>query len=163
MIPTATQIEVRIAGLAVTANADATLVTFGLGSCIAVAVWDPVHIVGGMLHYGLPASTINPERAIAEPALFGDTGIPLLFKRMYEHGCVKKDLVVKVAGAAQFGDEDGVFAIGRRNYTLLRKLFWKNGVMIAGEDVFGTDSRTVRLDVATGRTTVRSGGVEREI
>ena len=65
--------------------------------------------------------------------MFADTGIPLLFQTMYGLGCQKKDLVVKVAGGGALYDDKGLFSIGKRNYTVLRKMFWKSSVIFAGD------------------------------
>ena len=139
------------------------IVTYALGSCIAVLVHDPVRVAGGMIHYMLPLSETSPEKAKAKPAMFADTGIPLLFQSMYKLGCRKQDLVVKVAGGGALYDDKGIFSIGKRNYTILRKMFWKSGVIISAEDVGGARSRTVRLHVGTGRCTVSSQGQESEL
>jgi len=153
-------IAIDIADLRVSDDLSAVLVTYALGSCIAVITHDPVRRVGGMIHYMLPLSDTSPEKATKKPAMFADTGIPLLFRKMYALGCRKEDLVVKVAGGGALYDDKGTFNIGKRNYTMLRKVFLKNGIVIAGEDVGGKKSRTVRLYVSTGRVTVRSKGEE---
>ena len=154
------QITVDISDLRVSANPDDLIVTYALGSCIAVIVHDPKRKVGGMIHYMLPLSEIAPEKAKDKPAMFADTGIPELFRTMYGMGCDKKDLVVKVAGGGALYDDKGLFSIGKRNYTVLRKMFWKVGVIIAAEDVGGAKSRTARLWVGDGRCTIASQGEE---
>lgn len=75
--------------------------------------------------------------------MFADTGVPLLFQSVYALGCKKANLVIKVVGGATMHDTNGVFDIGRRNYNMLRKLFWKNSVLIEAEDVGG--EKSVRL------------------
>lgn len=154
---------VDIADVRVASDPRTTLVTYSLGSCIGVAIWDPNVRVGGLLHYMLPESSLSPEKAKAKPAMFGDTGIPALFRATYELGAKKKNLVVKVAGGSQLLDDNGTFNIGKRNYIMLRKIFWKNGILIGAEDVGGSISRTVRLDVQTGRFTIKSRGQEVEL
>jgi chemotaxis protein CheD len=151
-----TQIAVGMGELEVSADPESVLVTYALGSCIAVIVHDPVRRVGGMIHYMLPASSITPEKAKERPAMFADTGVPMLFQRMYALSCRKSDLVVKVVGGASINDENGTFDIGRRNYVILRKMFWKVGVVVAAEDVGGHVSRTTRLFIESGRTVVHS-------
>ncbi|GJM24311.1 MAG: putative chemoreceptor glutamine deamidase CheD [Phycisphaerae bacterium] len=151
---------VDIADLKVAKDPNSTLVTYSLGSCIGVAIWDPKHLVGGMLHYMLPESTVSPDKAKANPAMFADTGIPALFRSVYKLGAMKANLVVKIAGGAQLLDDNGTFNIGKRNYVMLRKLFWKNKVMIDAEQVGGSISRTVRLNVGTGRFSITSRGQE---
>ncbi len=157
------QVTVEISDLRVSGNPEDVIVTYALGSCIAVIVHDPVRKVGGMIHYMLPLSEISPEKAKDKPAMFADTGIPELFRTMYGLGCDKKDLVVKVTGGGALYDDKGVFSIGKRNYTVLRKMFWKAGVIIAAEDVGGAKSRTARLWVGDGRCTVSCQGTEVEL
>jgi chemotaxis protein CheD len=156
-------VTVDISDLKVSADPSDLIVTYALGSCIAVMVHDPVRRAAGMIHYMLPLSDTSPEKARARPAMFADTGIPLLFQTLYALGCRKEDLVVKVAGGGALYDDNGLFSIGKRNYTVLRKMFWKSGVFIHAEDVGGARSRTARLHVGTGRCTISSQGEEVEL
>jgi len=135
-----------------------TLVTHSLGSCIGLAVYDPVAKVGGMLHYMLPESELDTKKAKTRPFMFADTGIPVLFKACYKLGASKGRMIVKVAGGAQVMDASGVFNIGKRNYAALRKIFWRNKVIIDGEDIGGTVNRTMRLSVATGELSLKVSG-----
>ncbi len=141
----------------VTADRQSCLVTYSLGSCIGLAIYDPVAKVGGLLHYMLPDSTIDQNKAKNKPAMFADTGIPRLFKGAYELGLDKKRARIAVVGGAQILDKSGRFNIGKRNYTALRNMFWKNNVLIDAEDVGGTVSRTVFLDIGTGKVWIRNG------
>ena len=112
----------------------------------------------------LPESSIDPVKAGERPYMFADTGIPLLFRRAYQQGADKRRLTVRVAGGAQVMDPQGVFNIGKRNYLALRKILWKAGVLLQAEDVGGTSSRTVSLEVGTGRFWLREpGSDEREL
>ena len=143
------------------ATGDGRLVTYALGSCLGVAVHDAVAGVAGLLHLMLPSSAVDPPRAAAAPAVFVDTGVPLLFKECYRLGAKKERLVVKVVGGAHQAEreEDDHFQIGKRNLLALRKLFWRNNVLVRTEDVGGTRvSRTVHLDAATGALRVRANG-----
>lgn len=151
-------IIVDIADIQVSSNPEAEIVTYALGSCIAVCIFDPKRGVAGMIHYMLPHSKTSPEKAKARPGMFANVGVPMLFNKMYEEGCVKKDLVVKVVGGGTLHDDNRVFDIGRRNYAILRKIFWKNNVYCAAEDVGGAKSRTVRITVATGQVRVFTKG-----
>lgn len=134
------------------------LITYSLGSCIGLVVWDPQVKTGGLLHYMLPESKLDKERARKKPAMFGDTGIPSLFKAVYELGAVKSRLIVKAVGGSQLLDSSGVFNIGKRNYAIMRMLFDKNRVSIAKEDIGGTVNRTISLDVNTGRVLLKVSG-----
>lgn len=154
---------VDIADCQVSADREDTLVTYSLGSCIGVTIWDPQVHVGGMIHYMLPESSLSPEKAKLKPAMFADSGVPTLFRAVYELGAVKKRLIVKVAGGSQLLDDNGTFNIGKRNYVMLRKIFWKNGILIDSEDVGGSISRTLRLDVETGQVTLKTRGKETKL
>jgi chemotaxis protein CheD len=139
------------------------IVTHALGSCIGVAIYDPVAMIGGMLHFMLPDAAASPQRAQENPWMFGSVGIPLFFKKAYELGALKSRLIVKVAGGAQFLDDKEFFAIGKRNHTMMRKLFWQNGILIKAEHCGGTISRTMYLEMETGRVWLTTGGKEIEL
>jgi len=139
------------------------LVTVALGSCIGLTAYDPVAAVGGLLHFMLPDSTIDPERARANPCMFADTGIPLLLDRICQRGASKRRLAVHAVGAAQMLDPQGVFDIGKRNYQAMRRALWKSGILLQGEAVGGSESRTLRLEIGTGRLWFQQGGNQREL
>jgi len=157
------RLVVDIAEFVVSKEPDGLLTTYALGSCIAVVIHDPVIQAAGMIHYMLPLSSTNPEKAKVKPAMFADTGVPLLFHSMYGLGSKKEDLVVKVAGGGHLYDDHGLFEIGKRNYTVLRRMLWKTNVLVAAEDVGGSKSRTVSIEVSTGRCVVRSAAGETEL
>jgi chemotaxis protein CheD len=150
---------IGVADMAISKDPQEDLITYSLGSCIGVVVYDPLVKVGGMLHYMLPESAMDLEKAKKTPAMFADTGIPLLFKQSYQLGASKRNMIVKVIGGAQIMDENGIFNIGKRNYLALRKLFWKNNVMVAAEHVGGNVNRTVRLEIGTGRVILKVSGL----
>ncbi|MEW6516015.1 MAG: chemotaxis protein CheD [candidate division FCPU426 bacterium] len=139
------------------------LVTHALGSCLGIAIHDPVACVGGIFHVMLPTSSASPEKAASHPLMFVDTGTPLFFKQAYALGASKPQLVVKVAGGSALALGDDFFAIGKRNILMLRKLLWKNDILIAKEDVGGSISRTLYLEVGTGKTWLHSSGQEWEL
>jgi len=143
--------------MALSNSPDDLLVTYSLGSCIAVIIYDPGAGVGGMLHYMLPESSIDPEKAKKNPCMFADTGITQLFKSSYQIGAKKENIVVKTVGGAQILDPKGLFDIGKRNYLAMRKIFWKNNVAIAAEHIGGETNRTVWLEMDTGRVILRVG------
>lgn len=151
---------VGVSDMKVSNDPDAVLVTYSLGSCIGVVVYDPFVKVGGMLHYMLPESEIDPEKAEKNPFMFADRGIPLLFKAAYAQGAKKQHMDVYVFGGSQILDQKGFFNIGKRNYTSLRKLFFKNNVIAKYEDVGGSSNRTVRLEIKTGHVLVKTSGGE---
>lgn len=160
---TATDRIIGIAEMAVSSAGGERLVTYALGSCLGVCVHDPVAGVGGLLHVMLPSSEIDPQKAQRNPCMFVDTGVPELFRAAYRAGAQKERLVVKVVGGAACGDGDqpDSFQVGKRNVLTLKKLLWKNGVILRAEDVGGQRlSRSVFLQVATGEVLVKTNGRE---
>lgn len=152
------RIVVGVPDMKVSGDVEDMLITYALGSCIGVAVYDPRVKVGGLLHFMLPDSTLDLNKAKKTPAMFADTGIPLLFKSCYKLGAEKKRMIVKIAGGANILDNADYFRIGQRNITALRKIFWKNNVLIDGEDTGGDRNRTVSLDISTGKVVVKNSG-----
>jgi chemotaxis protein CheD len=154
---------VGVADLQVSDDLGTVIVTYALGSCIALCLYDPDRQAAGMIHYMLPMSSASPDKARTNPAMFADTGIPVLFERMFALGSQRDSLVVKVVGGGALNGDSDMFQIGKRNHTVLRKLLWKNRIMITAEDVGGSKSRTVRLYVGDGRVVVSSQGQEEEL
>jgi len=139
------------------------LITYALGSCIGVVLYDPVEMVGAMLHSMLPLSRSDPDKARKNPYMYTDTGVELLLRKVFDLGATRKNLVAKVAGGANLLDDKRFFRIGEKNYMVVRKILWKNNILISGEDVGGSKPRTMVLDMSTWRVTIRSGKKEYEI
>jgi len=152
------RIIVGVGDIQVTDDRGVELITYALGSCIGVTVYDPVAGVGGLLHFMLPNASIDKIKAAVKPAMFGDTGIPLLFKSCYKLGAVKERLVVCAAGGAEIMDDNSRFRIGPRNRTIIRKIFWKNSVLLSAEDSGGTLSRTMSMQMDSGQVSVTHKG-----
>ena len=140
-----------------------TLVTYSLGSCLGVAVYDPAIKVGGLLHYQLPTSKMDAVKAKKNPLMFADTGLEYLLKKMQVLGVAKKRLKIKIAGAAQMMNDENTFNIGKRNYTAMRQLLWKNGMFIDAEDVGGKAARNLSLNIDDGNVQVKSQGVTKQL
>lgn len=151
------RLVIGIGELVVSNGPGDVLVTHALGSCIAVCLWDPTAHVAGLLHYLLPDSKINPERASTQPATYADTGIPLLLKEAYALGATKQRTIVRLVGGAEVVGGAGSFNVGKRNLLAARNLLWRAGLLIKGEAVGGTVARTVHMGVAQGRIRVSSG------
>ncbi len=154
---------VGISDCLVSSDPQAVLTTHALGSCIGMAIYDPVAGVAGLLHFMLPDSGSDPNRSQEKPFMYADTGIPLLFRLAYSQGASKQRLLVSVLGGAQVMAGNDAFNIGKRNCLQMRKILWKAGVMIHAEDLGGTAPRTVRVEVGSGRVLVSSGGIQREL
>src|SRR5450755_3621735 len=89
---------VGVADMLASNDAQAHLVTYSLGSCVGVVIYDSAIKVGGLLHAMLPDSNINSDRALDRPFMFVDTGLPALFHAVYALGGLKHRLTVKLIG-----------------------------------------------------------------
>ncbi len=134
------------------------LVTHALGSCLGLMVFDPMIKVGALLHAMLPLSKINPSKAAGNPYMFVDTGVPALFKQLYGLGGKKERMLVRAAGCGNPIGKNEMFKIGERNYLVLKKLLWKNNVLLSADDVGGSKSRTVHFNISTGQVFLSRNG-----
>lgn len=151
-------IVVGISECRCSADKDASIVTYALGSCIGVGAFDPVSGVAGLLHFLLPDSRQDPARAEAQPASYADTGIPLLIRSMERMGADRRRIRVRLAGGAQILTDSAKLAVGKRNYLAARKLLWQMGVMVEMEAVGGTVSRNLGVTVGMGEFWVQMRG-----
>ncbi|HOQ05991.1 MAG TPA: chemotaxis protein CheD [Anaerohalosphaeraceae bacterium] len=156
-------IVVQVSDARIATDADSVLVTYSLGSCIAVTVYDPALTVGGMIHYQLPESAMDPRRAEVEPFLFCDTGMDVLLANLQKLGADKYRLIVKAAGGAAMKAGPQGFDIGKRNFLALRKVLWKYGLLLKGHDVGGDQPRNLYLYMNDGTVVVKSGGIEKNL
>jgi chemotaxis protein CheD len=154
--PSAT-VVVGIGDCRIARSPAASLATYALGSCIAVVAWDWKLKLGGILHIMLPDSSIDSAKATANPYLYVDTGVPALFRHLSENGSSKKYLRWCLAGGACMMADSSHFEIGKRNQLAMKKVLWRLGVFIDKEDLGGSESRSVRLDLETGQVDLRKG------
>ncbi|TNE68921.1 chemotaxis protein CheD [bacterium] len=148
-----TKITIGISDMAISNNVSDTLITYSLGSCIAVLIYDPTVRVAGMIHVMLPDSSIEKmakQSLSFNPYKYMDTGVPLLIKKCLALGAKKATMSISVFGGAQVFDREDYFNIGKRNYVALRKVLWQEGLLIRNEHVGGRVHRTVRIDVNSG-------------
>ena len=152
------KVIVGISDMKISSKPDDELITYSLGSCIGLVLWDPQVKVGALLHFMLPDSSIDKNKAIQKPYMFADKAVPMMFKELYKFGAQKNRLKVYVIGGANVLDDSGMFNIGKRNQMIVRKMFWKNKVMVTKEDVGGSVNRTVYLQVGTGKVLLKTSG-----
>ena len=158
-----TKVIIHISDAKVSNDTSDVLMTYSLGSCIAVCLYDPVMKVGGMLHYQLPDSKVDSQRARKKPCMFADTGMKLLIEKMQSLGGDKNKMIVKIAGGAEMDTELKGFDIGKRNYLAIRKILWKNGMIIKAEDTGGKLPRNMYVDIANGDVIIRLNGIENNL
>ncbi len=151
----AQRVVIGVGDMAVSNNDMVTLSTYALGSCVGVIAYDPVAHAGGILHLMLPDSTISPDKAIKQPAMFANTGLPLLFKSLIGVRAEPSRLRIFVAGGASVLNGADPFKIGARNSGAVLQYLKTNGYPIAGQDLGGNVNRTVHLKVSSGEVTMK--------
>lgn len=136
--------------------------SMGLGSCVGVVAVAPKYRTVGLLHVVLPNAKIDREKAAELPGYFADTGIAAFLNEFRKLGVAShKDLVIKLAGGASVMDANQTFDIGKRNILASRKTLWKNHMAAIAEDIGGNYSRTIWVEVDTGRVFIESPGLGR--
>ena len=132
-------------------KAPATVISYGLGSCIGISLYDPQTKIGGLLHIMLPDST--QARASDNPAKFADTGLPLMLKDVLAQGASRARLEAKIAGGAQmfaFANATDIMRVGARNAEAAKKMLKDLGIKLVAEDTGGTYGRTVSINLEDG-------------
>ena len=141
--------------MAVSNNAMVTLSTYALGSCVGVIAFDPVSKAGGILHLMLPDSSISPDKAGKQPAMFADTGLPLLFRALIGVRADRSRLHLFVAGGASVLNGADPFKIGERNSIAVDKFLKANSHSVVGQDIGGYVNRTLHIEIGTGKVTLK--------
>ena len=161
--PRAVEEQVGMADYKMTGDPSIVLVAPNLGSCLGVAIYDFQKKIGAVAHFLLPSSKKNPNKALHKPYMYVDTGLINLLRLLIKSGCRKKELVIKAAGGALINSDSDIFKIGKRNYNIFRKILWQNDLLIDAQDVGGAFSRSLCLQISSGRTWVKTRGVAKDI
>lgn len=153
---------VNISDMKLSADREDVIVTYSLGSCLGVTVYDPKAGIGAMVHCLLPHAGAARDKARANPYMFVNTGVAMMVRKLMDRGAEKRRIIFKAAGGANMRG-DNLFSTGARNFEALGKLLSRNSVTLAASNVGGTIPRTIFLHLDTGRVVVRSLGEERDI
>lgn len=156
-------IKVGMADLSICISPDA-ITTLGLGSCVGIAIRDPMTKIGGLAHIMLPDSTqIRNNSNIPK---FADTGISELVKQMVEKGAKQSRMVAKIAGGAQmfaFQNKSEMVRIGDRNVEATKKKLAELKIPILSEDTGDSYGRTVIFYPESGDFVIKAVGKEIKI
>lgn len=152
----AQRVVVGVGEMGVSNNPVFTLSTYALGSCVGVAVYDPVAKAGGLLHVMLPDSKISAAKAAAQPAMFADTGLPLLVRALIGVRVDLSRVRIMLAGGASVICSSDAFKIGERNIKATTEWLTKQGYYARHSSVGGTASRTLHLDIGSGIVTLKT-------
>ena len=138
---------------------DDVLVAYGIGSCVAVCLYDPVARVGGVLHALLPTAPGENGRNNSNPLKFVDQGTPLLVEALLKLGARRSRLIAYLCGGARVLsalDLDDFLNIGERNVLAAESALRTERIRVRARATGGRIGRTVRLYVVDGRVTVKS-------
>jgi chemotaxis protein CheD len=140
------------------------LVTYGLGSCVVVCLYDPVTKVGAMLHALLPTQPTN-GRTPPNPAKYVDTGVPQLIAAAQKLGARRIWLTAKICGGARMLTVDWLDSepavsdhlnIGGRNVVAAQKALKAAGVRLVAQSTGGSAGRTVKLRISDGEVIIKT-------
>ena len=151
------KISVGIADMKMTRQ-EGILITYALGSCIGVSFYDPMIMLGALLHIMLPEKSGAKDGNVYK---FADTGIHETLRKLSAFGATKSRMVCKIAGGAKMFEMKGgagLGNIGERNAQNVKRILMSEGLRVYSEDVGANYARTMLLDVATGQVYIRSAG-----
>lgn len=152
----AQRVVVGVGDMGVSNNPQITLSTYALGSCVAVVAYDPAAKAGGLLHMMLPDSKISPGKAQTQPAMFADTGLPLLFRSLVGLRVDMSRLRIFMAGGANVLCDADTFKIGERNIRAASEYLARNSLYVRHTAIGGTINRTVHLNIGSGDITLKT-------
>lgn len=150
--------ENRVVGIAEYAVAvpPQRLAALGLGSCVAVLLYDPKAKVGGLAHVMLPSSRLHAE--VTVPGKFADTALDALMAVMEKSGGRRKSFEAKIIGGANMFPTVATspVPIGLRNVNAARLKLGDLGIPVVAEEVGGTQGRTLVFNLENGRVEIRT-------
>lgn len=148
-----------------TCKAPDGLITLGLGSCVGIALRDPVTQIGGLAHIMLPDSTaMRGNNSTIEK--FADTGIVELVRQLEAMGAVRSRLVAKIAGGAtmfQVQSRNDIMKIGERNVQATIAKLNELNIKLLAQDTGENFGRTVTFYPENGEFHIRAVGKSQKI
>jgi chemotaxis protein CheD len=154
-------IVVDVSAMALSRDPSETIRTYALGSCIGVTLYDPVHQIGGILHFQLPLPP--PNLILKNIYMYGNTGIPQFINEAYELGARKEHLQICLVGGSQTKQDNDLFKIGYKNYLIAKRILAKNKFSTFAEDVGGEKPRTLSLQINNGEVSIQSQQVQKNL
>ncbi|MBA4137886.1 MAG: chemotaxis protein CheD [Opitutus sp.] len=152
----AQRVVIGVGDMAVSNNPQVVLSTYALGSCIGVIAYDPVMKAAGILHLMLPESSISPDKAARQPAMFADTGLPAFFKALAGLKGDRSRLRLFVAGGASVIGGTDPFRIGERNGRVTMDFLAREGFSVRRTEIGGNINRTIHLEVNNGTVSMKT-------
>lgn len=125
----------------------------GLGSCIALVIYQPGRRLAGMAHVLLPDS--RQASAVEAPGKFADTAVPYLVTELVAKGADVSALIAKMAGGAQMFKSRTGLSVGERNIEAVARALANAKIPLVASDVGGNQGRSIRFEVSSDRFVIR--------
>lgn len=145
------QITIKLADFSANNNPNDALIVYGIGSTLAVILYDEGAKTGGIVHVMLPNSAIGSPKTKDYPAMYADSGIYQLVQSCIELGARKDALSARLVGGAFMLGKGISQSISDGNLLAARNILSKMGINVTIENTGGNHMRSVRLDIATGK------------
>jgi chemotaxis protein CheD len=139
-------------------NPNDTLIAYGIGSTLAVILYDEGVKAGGIVHFMLPSSVVGSLKTRDYPAMYADSGIPRLVKSCMELGARKDALSARLVGGALMLGKGISKSVSDGNLSAARNILSKTGIDVTAENTGGNHMRSVKLDIATGNVYLKRPG-----
>jgi chemotaxis protein CheD len=127
----------------------------GIGSGVAVCLFDPISHVGGVAHVMLPRRPAHRQEG--NPGLFADSALPALIAAMEEQGAERSSLVATVVGGAEMLSPNGSpagFDIGAQNADAMLEALQTFELTSQQTEVGGSQCRSLEFSLDTGKVQV---------
>lgn len=157
--------ELHVVGISdckVGRGADDTVITYALGSCVGLALYDPGTQVGGILHIMLPDSQFRTGGAAINPFMYADTGVEGMLRLLADRGAGRGHLVAKAAGGANMLRHSSILDIGKRNIETTLDILKRERIPLLAQSLGGTVGRSMQISLDDGTVCVRLLGVGEE-
>ncbi len=155
------KITIDVADMRISSYIDEVLVAPSLGSCVALSIYDPELLAGGILIFMLPQLTdVTFPGADKFTFMFADTGIPAFLKSAEDFGMARSRLQLVLAGGGQIAGQKDAFNIGYRNGQIAKEIISEAGLYLQTESLGGVYNRTLQLELSDGRVEISNAGQE---
>jgi chemotaxis protein CheD len=157
--------ETHVVGISdckVGGGVDEAVITYALGSCVGLALYDARAMIGGILHIMLPDSRVRAGSSELNPFMYADTGVRAFLELLASRGADRQRLVAKAAGGANMLRHSAVLDIGKRNSEAILDILQRERIPLLGQSLGGTVGRSMQMSLDDGRVHVRLLGVGEE-
>lgn len=147
------------------AKAPDVLVTYALGSCVGICLYDTINKIGALAHIMLPSSQRGSDNNL-NINRFADTCIPSMIEELQKHNCYKINLVANIIGGANMFNYNSNRTlnnfnnIGQSNVVAVKNELIKLGIPIISEETGEDYARTVFFDTDTGKVSIKNSNRE---